>query len=72
MMAGWISFILCTMIRYHGLLRHVKYNLRSVPNLSNYGNCFIKLKCCDISEKNVVIYFISGTVIGYMLLMLVK
>ena len=28
-----------------------------MPNLSNYGNFFINLSvCCDISEKNVVIF----------------
>ena len=34
----------------------------SVPNLSNYGNFFINFECCDISEKNLMILFIFGTV----------
>ena len=38
MMAGWILFIFCTMIRYHGLLMHVKIKFGSMPNLSNYGH----------------------------------
>ena len=50
-----------------------KIALGSVLYWSNYGHCFINVGCCDISEKNVVIYFIFGRVIRYKeLLMLVK
>ena len=49
----------------------------SVTNLSNYGHFFINFECllwylreecgdvcCDISEKNVLILFIFGTMIN--------
>ena len=48
-----------------------KIEFGSVPNLSNYGYFFIIFSvCCDVSEKNVVILFIFGTVIRYHLLLL--
>ena len=50
-----------------------KIKFVSEPNLSNYGSFFITFECCAISEKNVVILLIFGTVIKYQaLLMLVK
>ena len=59
---GLILFIFGTLIGYHVLLMHIKYNL-DLPNLSNYTNMFLKLYVyCDISEKNRLILFIFGYV----------
>ena len=34
-----------------------KIEFGSVPNCSNYDQFFIKFDWCDMSEKNVVIFF---------------
>ena len=63
---GLMAFI---HIGYHDqvpLATHAcKIEFGSVPNLSNYAYVFINIYCCDVSEKNVVILFIFGTVIRY-------
>ena len=72
---GWLDFL---NIGYHDQVpcaaaaSNIEFGC--VPKLSNYGNFFsIKFQCCDISEKNVIFFFIFVTVIRYnALLMLAK
>ena len=69
-MAGWIFFILGTMIRSHGLLMLI-YNLDLcqiwvIMVTFSYMLCF----WYDSSEKNGLILFIFGTVIRYYVLLM--
>ena len=65
MIARWIFFI----INWNHLLLiqcACKLEFGFVPNLSNYAIFYINFICfCDISEKNVSIVLIFGTVIQY-------
>ena len=71
-----VSDILCICCKKWANFIHIWYSnqasdifkiaLGFKPNLSNYGNMFLKFYvCCDISEKNGLVLFIFYTVIHY-------
>ena len=67
---GWMDFF---HIGYHDQVPWAvdarKIEFGSVRNLTNYGHFFINFEFCDIPEKNVIL-FISGTVIRYIVLLM--